>query len=1200
MITQESFYTYRTTRFTSTELLAEVRQLTGRGDHDQAAIRDIELYLTRGHEHFNARRYHAALKDYLEARLKIYALLDADGPSTGGGTILPVNPGIFDGLLTEMVERVRRFQPAPRPPLPGPVVNPPVNAPVTAFSNLGVTQIRPQGAQDPGARINAAVALARAGDFQRAETQLNALVDGGGVQDQRLRAAALENLGTVLAHQGATDRATTRFNEAARLYDSINAPADAARVEESHAAILANSGNVDGAIAALGNARARYESAAAGRSSTALATGAARAATPAASSTHLSAALEVQSRANQLQHIRDRGSFLSRVVGRVRRAVQAPAPPAMELRYREVTLSGAALESTVEFAAPVTSERRLRFLASESPVGEQTLRVLEYPLAQTNLAQRIRTDYYTVRQSALTLEALGVGFDIAVTPGRFEVDLPHHYHFTIQVALAKTYAAIGRFEDALAALRTARTYPHLNTAIEAPFVWIETARVYLAWGNQLYRLNDRDGAAARYRAILVVGDALTEIDAASELYQPATFASMRDQVVTLIPALTNPAAAPGLKPQLEAIVREAYQRQLMIRAQLNFYGVPSSPITIFRFRYLEAVARYFADQAIRAERDYINFLRNSEQETQAVMQLEQAVELAEETKELEERRVQEAVAMVDVAQAAVNVANTRLNNTIARRNQYATLGRDLIALDTATAHASGGFTETEGGYDVYLNSAGGTVDLGDEDYIIMRNAAARRGEISYTLELANLDRAIAELQASRTEAIAQLQLAQARVAVAEQGVHIAEVRIRHANENLEYARNKTFTAELWANLAGAMREITDTYLQRAIEVAHLMQSAYNFEFDQTLTVIATSYTTREELAGLLAADLLKTDIDYFTYHRITQVPLKRIPSKVLWSIAERYPFKLFEFRRTGILSFETLLGDFDELYPGAYLSKLKAVEVVFEGLIGADGIHGRLTNDGVCKYRTRTGGEGVRLQPRETMLLSVQDLQRDAVIFRPSEEARGVFEDAGFASQWTLEIPRGTSDLNYDAIRDIRVVFYMESFFDEGLAALVAGNLPAAGSWQRSYSLATEFPDAFFRFQDTGELAFDVRASDFPLHHTNLEVESITVLALPGAAPNAAVRARLRRAGAPQPDEFQTNATTGIFASDPPAAGNPLNAFVGGSPLADWVFSMNFADNPDFVDDGGGTRPPRITRLRDLIINVQYAYQRRTAAPLPP
>ena len=101
-------------------------------------------------------------------------------------------------------------------------------------------------------------------------------------------------------------------------------------------------------------------------------------------------------------------------------------------------------------------------------------------------------------------------------------------------------------------------------------------------------------------------------------------------------------------------------------------------------------------------------------------------------------------------------------------------------------------------------------------------------------------------------------------------------------------------------------------------------------------------------------------------------------------------------------------------------------------------------------------------------------------------------------------------------------------------------------------------------------------------------------------SPNAAIRARLQHAGAPQPDEFQADCRHS--ASLHPTRPRPAirsNVFVGESPLADWVFSMNFADNPDFVDDEGGTRPPRITGLRDVVINIQYAYQRRTAAPLP-
>jgi tetratricopeptide (TPR) repeat protein len=1195
MVTQSSFYTYRNIRVPSDELRLEVLRCGTIGDHDQAAVREIELFLTRGHEHFNARRYHAALKDYLEARLKIYALLDVDAPSGGGGFTPPVNPGIFDGLLTEVVGRIKRFEPVPVPPKPGPVdgIAAPPNSPISAFSHLGVTALKPQGREDPAARINAAVDLARAGEYQRAETRLNEVIDAVG-ENRSLQAAAVENLGIVLAKQGETARAAQRFTEAAGLYQGLAQPADAARVHENHGNMLAGSGDIGGAIDALDRARAEYESAA---RITRSGPGA-RAAVPSRNGEHLAAAVEVQNRGSQLRHIQGRTGVISRVAGRIRRAIDPPPPPAMDLKFRELNVGGASAVATAGVERSVLAERRLRFVASEVSDAPQPVRVLEYPLSSTTIPEQIRTDYYIKRRTALTLEELGVGFDVVTLPGRFEVDLPHHYYFTIQVALAKTYVALGRFEEALTALASARTYPHLNDAIEAPFLWIETARVYLTWGNQLYRLNDRDSARKKYAKILVMGEAV-EIDGNSELYQPAVFAAQRAQVEALIPVLDQAETGLELNPQLEAIVREAFQRQLMIRAGLNFYGVPTSTIPVFRFRYLEAVARYFADQAIKAERETINFASNAERETQAVMQLEQAVEVAEEMVELEARRTAEALATVEVSRLALEVANVRIANITARREQYRILGRDLIALDTASAHASGGLTETEGGYDVYLNSAGGTVDLGDTDYVILRNAARRRGEINYELELSNLDRAIAELEVSRAQAVAQLELANARVAVSEQGERIAEVRLRHAAENLEFARNKTFTAELWSNLASTLREISDVYMQRALEVAHLMQAAYNFEFDQNLHVISNNYVSRDELAGLLAADMLKADIDYFTYHRITQVAVKEIPAKVLWSVAERYPFLLFEFRRTGVLQFETQLADFDELYPGTYLRKLKAVEVVFEGLIGADGIHGTFTNNGVSKYRTREGTEVVRIQPRETMLISAHDLQRDAVIFRPSEEVRGVFEDAGLASMWTLDVPRGTNDLNYEAIRDIRIVFYFESFYDENLAALITASLPAEGTWQRSYSLATEFPDAFFRFQDTGELNFDSRSGDFPLHHAELEIGSLTVLALPDAGREATVRARLKRAADPEPEEFETDSETGIFASDPAAADNPLNPFIGGSPVGDWVFSMAFESNPDFVEDGVDGRQPRLVGINDIVINVQYIYQRRTAATLP-
>ena len=54
----------------------------------------------------------------------------------------------------------------------------------------------------------------------------------------------------------------------------------------------------------------------------------------------------------------------------------------------------------------------------------------------------------------------------------------------------------------------------------------------------------------------------------------------------------------------------------------------------------------------------------------------------------------------------------------------------------------------------------------------------------------------------------------------------------------------------------------------ALRAARLMQQAYNFETDQSLSLIKSSYAT-DEVNGLLGADLLMADIQSFTYDLIT-------------------------------------------------------------------------------------------------------------------------------------------------------------------------------------------------------------------------------------------------------------------------------------------------------------------------------------------
>jgi hypothetical protein len=653
-------------------------------------------------------------------------------------------------------------------------------------------------------------------------------------------------------------------------------------------------------------------------------------------------------------------------------------------------------------------------------------------------------------------------------------------------------------------------------------------------------------------------------------------------------AAIDTATPPALNPRMAAVIRQARVYQEMMRAGLNALGLPSDMIPIFRYRYLETVARYFANQAMKAERDYINFAANAERETATLMQLQQSVDLAAAGVELERRRVAEAQTETRVAELSAALAAQREANATARRAEYATVSADQVALDTATAHASGGFTETEGGYQVHLATSGETVNLGDQDYVIMRNAAWRRGMILRQYELDEMQRTISEYHSQTGIAQAVVAQAQARQRIADEGKRIAELRLSQAQDNLTYARDKTFNAELWNNLADFMRGIADVYLQRAVEVAFMMQQAYNFEMDDSLHVIRMSYSTGESLADLLGGDALLRDVDYFTYHYVTQTKRKEIPLKVIVSLAERDPFSMFQFRRTGTANFETRLADFDRMYPGGFLCKIKTVEVALEGVVGVDGVRGSLKNSGTSAFRTAGNDRKVRLQPRETMFVSSYSPQRDALVLRPSDDMLGVFEGTGAATAWTLALPPDANDLDFQAISDVKLVLYLTCYHDQQLEDAVRGSLPATGAWSRGFSLRNNFPDALFLLLETAAADLTIERGDFPYTQVDPTMTRVGLYVITDAGTSAAgVSIKLRA------DASAHEAVAVTDASGTVSAG-PLDVFQGDSPLGRWTISLDPAQNPGLFRDSDGLS--RIKGLRDLVLMLDYDYRVRGSA----
>jgi hypothetical protein len=109
------------------------------------------------------------------------------------------------------------------------------------------------------------------------------------------------------------------------------------------------------------------------------------------------------------------------------------------------------------------------------------------------------------------------------------------------------------------------------------------------------------------------------------------------------------------------------------------------------------------------------------------------------------------------------------------------------------------------------------------------------------------------------------------------------------------------------------------------------------------------------------------------------------------------------------------------------------------------------------------------------------------------------------------------------------------------------------------------YPDAFFHFQDTGELAITIRAGDFRRNETNPVLTTVGVqVVTDGSMPASGLRLSLatpgRAAAAAQTD------AEGVVESDAPAS--PWTGLAGGSAVGDYLLAVRAADNPAWSTGG--------------------------------
>ena len=755
--------------------------------------------------------------------------------------------------------------------------------------------------------------------------------------------------------------------------------------------------------------------------------------------------------------------------------------------------------------------------------------------------------------------------------------LAHIVGWVLPMAIGDCHAALGTYADAEAEYLSTLKYPFLNLAVESVALWLRLAELALDHGDRLYRdaanvVADFAAAKAVYERLLRSDDTL---DDASPLYAHATFAPMKARAAAVIQATLVGGQPNTDNPRLTLTLARARMQLQKIAGGLNFLGL-GVHVPPFSWEHMQNLARYFAQHAAQVEQGYIQFKSSGENESLREQQMAQQVSVAVASVELERRGLAESREGVDVASAGLNYATVQRNNATEMRDRFNAVRWELQELERLQAWAGSASND-----EVKLNVVHATYYSADNKprSHVLFDLANRRTQISHDLEAERMQNEIDAANAYRDMAQQQLEQAQARVAVAQQRVQIAGLQAQYAKENLAFLKGREFSATMWYELAREARRIAQRYLDMAVEVAVLMEKAYEAETGRDLRKIKLDYGL-DNLNGLLAADALLLDVDYFSLDAV-RTKSKKAPMKQTLSLADHFPMAFDQLIRTGRALFETTLAHFDRRYPGFYLQKVKQVELLFIGLAGTEGVHGTLRNIGLSKFRRRDGSVVDQVYPADVMPLTDYDVRQDAVVFQLSPNELRLFENNGIATVWQLDVPLHSNTFELTQILDVQLVLFYDGFFDPVLESKVVATLPAQGSGTRSFALRLSAPDELFFLRSQGQAELVLDAGLLPANQAAPQLKSYFLQARGAAAAGLKLRADWAGLGAGH-----------LFTLD--ASGNADGAAFAaptGRTLFDTLsFRINAADNPQLVKSG----VLDLSGLQDLALFVDYSFTFRT------
>ncbi|MEJ7608475.1 MAG: hypothetical protein WKF37_19945 [Bryobacteraceae bacterium] len=501
-------------------------------------------------------------------------------------------------------------------------------------------------------------------------------------------------------------------------------------------------------------------------------------------------------------------------------------------------------------------------------------------------------------------------------------------------------------------------------------------------------------------------------------------------------------------PMIYALIVEARARLLQMESGLNYLGYSDEYIPPWRFQFLLDRARYFAEHAKNAQREYLNFLSNAEREEFQELTAAQNVEMEKSNIRIETARVNQVRAEAEAAKQSVELADMTAAHAQIRLDNYkdfdeyadsllGTTSPDPLELLTDIANLVPGVNPVMTAVGDFFS--GGAVS--NRKQVLVADAQRE-------FEEKNLGLAAAEAEQAATVAQRQLAVAQAGLLVA--GMQRAGAVLRHefALHNLTFLRNRTLNAELWYRLSAAIRSVADTYLRYSIEMAFLAEQAYEFEADKRINVIRFDYDV-SELGEMLAGDFLLRDLDTLEQDLIVGQRIRQQQVRYVLSLSREFPEALQELRDNGSMTFSLRLEQLERRFPGLFNLRIGSVEVLPLALMDSSRFSLELTHLGMGQVRltaepdTSGGLLGadwlsglepdwairLRATPPETAVFSGPSRQEIAgsTSFIAANQ-RGAFEGLAGASAWQVDLSMKENRIVPGTLADLLITFTLTGY----------------------------------------------------------------------------------------------------------------------------------------------------------------------------